>query len=66
MRWGVAVRNNGNTAENGCPSAKEILRVFYLRSTSQALNSLLACLIKLRVDYSQDCTQNSIGFWDGI
>jgi len=66
MQQGVAVRNNRNTAENRRLSAKKILRVFYLRSTSQVLNSLPACLIKLRVDYSQDCAQNSIGFWDGI
>jgi len=61
MWQGVVVRNNGNAAENRCPLAKNTLRV-YLRSTSQVLNSLLACLIKLRVDYSQDCAQNGIGF----
>lgn len=38
-------------SENGCPSAKDILRV-YLTNISQALGSLPACIIKLRVN---DC-----------
>ncbi len=60
-----AVRNNGNTAENRRPSAKDILRVNF-RSISQVLGGLPPSIIKLGVNYCQDCAQNCIGFQDGI
>jgi len=65
MWWSGAIRNNGNTAENGCPLAKDIVRV-HLRSISQAFDGPHACIIKLGMNYCQDCAKNCVGFRDGM